>query len=159
MVKQPSPGSHFVAVGQFGGGEIVAAVELDEGDVAHWIETDDDCVVQLAIGHAALHERAGGLGDVKIGERVTIGRNDHARAAPLPSRRKNAQHGGNGLGGGGDARLLGLQNGRIDFERRRWRFVGTCGQRATEHDRGGQKPRRICSAEIHFTILASARFK
>ena len=71
----------------------------------------------LPSGHAALHEGAAGPGDVKIGEGVTIGRNNHARAAPLPSRRKNGQHRGHRFGDGGNAGLLGLRNGWIDFER------------------------------------------
>ena len=59
--EAPIADLHLVAVGQFGGGKIVAAEQLDQRHVAGRIEPDDHGVVQLAVGHAALHERAAGL--------------------------------------------------------------------------------------------------
>ncbi len=89
--EAPIADLHLVAVGNLGGGKIVAAVQLDQPDVADRIEPHHHCVVQLAVGHAALHERAAGPGDVKIGQGVSIGRDHDAGAAPLPSRRQKWQ--------------------------------------------------------------------
>ena len=57
MAKHQSPTCTLVAVGQFGGGKIVAAEQLDQGHVAGRIDADDHGVVQLAVGHAAFHGR------------------------------------------------------------------------------------------------------
>ena len=71
----------LVAVGQLGVREIVAAEELDQGHVARGIEAHDHGVVDPAVGHAALHRVAAGLGDVEVGQGVAVGRDHHARAA------------------------------------------------------------------------------
>ena len=83
--EDPIAHAEPVAVAQLGGGEIVAAEELDQGHVAGGIEADQHGVVDLAVGHAALHRLAAGQSDVEIGQGVAVGRDDHARAAPLPA--------------------------------------------------------------------------
>ncbi len=66
--KAPIAGLNFVAVGHFGVRKIVAAEQLDQGHVAGRIDAHDHGVVQLAIGHAALHGIAGLAGHVEVGQ-------------------------------------------------------------------------------------------
>ena len=73
-------------------GKSIAPKELDQGDVAGGIDADDHGVVHLAVGHAALHRLAAGLRDVKIGQGVAVGRDDHAGAAALSVGREDRQH-------------------------------------------------------------------
>ena len=88
--EDPIAGAELVAVAQFGVGEIVAAEELDQGHVAGRIEADDHGVVDAAVGQAALHGVAAGLGDVEIGQGVAVGGDEHAGAAPLPVRARRS---------------------------------------------------------------------
>ena len=108
--KHQSPTRTCVAVAQFRDGKIVAAQQLDQGHVAGRIEADDHGVVQLPVGHAALHVVAGRLGDVKIGQRVAVGRDDDARAAALAVVGKDGDGRLHRLGHRGDPLLLGLQD-------------------------------------------------
>ena len=71
---------------------------------------DDHGVVDPAVGHAALHGVAAGLGDVEVGQGVAVGRDDHAGAAPLPCRIEDRQHAAAGLGHDGDPLRLGRQD-------------------------------------------------
>ena len=41
--------------------------QLDESDVAHLVEADQDAVVEDAVGQAALHDRTGAFDDVEVG--------------------------------------------------------------------------------------------
>ena len=58
-----------------------------------------------------------GLGDVEVGQGVAVGRDDHARAAPLPAGSEHGDGRPAGLFDDGHAASLGLTNGRIDFHR------------------------------------------
>ena len=113
--EDPVAGADLVAVAHFGAGEIVAAEELDQGHVAGGIEPDQHGVVDLAVGHAALHGRAAGLDDVEIGQGVAVGRDDHARAAALAVRLENRQHRRLGLLDHRDPLGLGIEHGLIRF--------------------------------------------
>ena len=64
-------------------GKSVFAEQLDEGDVAAWIEADEHGVDEAAVGQAALHGGAGGAGDVEVRQGVAVGRDDDAGAAAL----------------------------------------------------------------------------
>ena len=90
--EDPVAGADRVAVAQFGAGEIVAAEELDQGDVAGRVDADQHGVIDSAVGHAALHRLAAGQDDVEIGQGIAVGRDDHARAAALSAGRENGQH-------------------------------------------------------------------
>ena len=87
--ERPVADLQGVAVAQPGDRKIFASEELDEGHVAGGVDADDHRVVEHAVRQAALHEIAGAAGHVKVGERVAVGRNEHARAAPLPARRED----------------------------------------------------------------------
>ena len=76
-----------IAVGQFGVGKVVAAQELDERDVPCRIEAHEHRVVEPPVGKPALHRDARWLDDMKIGERVAVGTDEHARTAPGLSRK------------------------------------------------------------------------
>ena len=112
--EDPIAGAQPVAVAEFGMGKVVAAQQLDQGHVAGRIEPHDHGVVDLAVGHAALHGVAAGLHDVEVAQGVTVGRDDHAGTAPLSRRIEDRQHAAAGLGHDGDA----LRLGRQDFGRR-----------------------------------------
>ena len=124
--EDPIAGAEQVAVAQFDVGEIVAAEELDQGHVAGRIEAHEDGVVDAAVGQAALHRVAAGLGDVEIGQGIAVGGDQRAGAAPLPSagedRRDRRLHAGDH----GDPPRLGLEHrrGRLrrgSLKRRRFR--------------------------------------
>ena len=112
--KAPVAGPHLVAVGQFGMWEIVAAEQLDQGDVAGRIDAHDHGVVHSTVGHATLHGLAGFAGDVEIAQRVTIRRDHHGRAAPLAARGHHGHRGTAGTLDDGHAIGFGLEDGRID---------------------------------------------
>ena len=116
--KAPVAQTHLVAVAQGGVGEVVAAEELQQGDVAGRIQAHDHGVVDLAVGHAALHGVAARPDDVEVGQGVAVRRDDHSRAAPLPAGREDRQHRPLGLGDHGDASVLGLEHRRVHFEGR-----------------------------------------
>ena len=80
--------AHFdvIAVGQFGAGKVVASQELDERDVPCRIKAHEHRVVELPVGKPTLHRDARRLDDMKIGERVAVGTDEHARTAPGLSR-------------------------------------------------------------------------
>ena len=54
---------------------------MDERHVANGISADNDRVEKLAAGETAFHRWSAGGRHVKIGERKTVGRNQHARSA------------------------------------------------------------------------------
>ena len=108
--EDPVARPQAIAVAQFGMGEVVAAQKLDQGHVAGGIEPDDHGVVDLAVGHAALHGVAAGVGDVEVAQGVAVGGNHHAGAAPLPRRIEDRQHARGGLGHDGDPLRLGRED-------------------------------------------------
>ena len=71
--KDPVAQSHGVGVAHFGRGKFRASDELDQGHVAGGVETDDHGVVELAVGHAALHRQAAGGDNVEVRQGVAIG--------------------------------------------------------------------------------------
>ena len=75
-----------VAVGQFGRGKVVASEELDQRDVPCRVEAHEHGVVEPTVGEPALHRDARRLDDVKIGEGVAVGTDEHTRTAPGLSR-------------------------------------------------------------------------
>ena len=109
--EAPVTDTQLVAVAQFRGGEILAAQQFDQGHVAGRVQTDDHGVVQLPIGHAALHVITGRLGDVKVGQRIAVGRDHDARSAALAFVGKDGDGRSDRLGHGGDPLLFGLQDG------------------------------------------------
>ena len=119
--EDPVAHAEPVAVGQLGGGEIVAAEEFDQGHVAGGVQSDQHGVVDLAVGHAALHVVAAGERDVEVGQGIAVGGDDHAGAAPLAAGHKDGQHAVLGLPHGGDPLGLGLQDrgGRLGQGRQR----------------------------------------
>ena len=57
-----------------------------------------------------------GLDDVKVAQGIAVGRNHHARAAPLPVGSKDGDRGAAGPLDDRHAARLGLADGRIDFK-------------------------------------------
>ncbi len=108
----PVAHARLVGVAQLGIGKLVTAEQLDQRDVARRIEADQDGVVRLPVGHAALHRLAAGQSDVEIGQGVTVRRNHHARPAPLAARHKNGEHAVLGLVDNGDSLGLGVEQRR-----------------------------------------------
>ncbi len=109
--------------------------ELDKGHVAHLVQADQDPVIQNAVGQAAIHERAGTLDDVEIGQGIAVVGDEDSRAAPLAPGSEDGHHRGLHLLHHRDALLLLLENA----------VLGTNGQpdcqhkAAAEHDPGGAK--------------------
>ncbi len=73
--------AHRVAVGDHGGGKVVAAQELDQSHVARGVDAHHDRVVEFAVIHATLHVVTAGLGHMEVRQCVTIGRDHHAGSA------------------------------------------------------------------------------
>ena len=111
--KTQSPTRHGVAVAELGGGKVVFAEQLDEGDVAARIEADEHGVDEPAVGQAALHGGAGGAGDVKVRQRVAVGRNDDAGAAALAVGVEDGERGPRDAGDRFDAGRFGGEDGRV----------------------------------------------
>ena len=72
----------LIAIGKRGEWKVVAAEEFDERHVASWIEAHEHRVVEAAVGQPALHRDASRLHNVKVGERIAVGADEHPRAAP-----------------------------------------------------------------------------
>ncbi len=136
--ERPVADTDLVTVAQRRRREMVAAEKFDQSDVAGRIDADDHRVVQPAVGHAAFHGVSGGLGDMKVGERVAVRRDDHPRTAPGAPLAKDGQRGGGGVPHHFHPPCLRFQHGRIDGGHRRQgredqrpsgkrRFAGTRG--------------------------------
>jgi len=106
--EAPIAGLNLVAVGHLGVREVVASEEFDQRHVAHRIDAHDNGVVELAVGHTALHGVAARSNDVEVGQRVSIGRNNDSRPAAPAAGGEDGQHRHIGLGHGGDPLILGL---------------------------------------------------
>ena len=79
---------------------------------------DKDGVVEDAVGQAGLHERAGGLDDVEIGQGITIGRNDDTRSDALPAVHADRDHRGMNLLDRGETLGLRIEYDLVHVERR-----------------------------------------
>ena len=106
------------------------------GHVAGGIDADDHGVVDLAVGHAALHGLAAGLHDVEVAQGVAVGRDDHAGAAALPVGGKDGQHAVLRLVHRGDSLRLGLEHGGRGFRpnERIAGHIGNYGSQAKDPD-------------------------
>ena len=84
--QRPVAGAGLVAVAERHERErraLLLGQQLDEGHVADLVQADEDGVVELAVGQAALHDRAGRGDDVEVGQGVALGVDEHAGAGPL----------------------------------------------------------------------------
>ena len=115
--EAPIAHAHFVAVGKRRRGEIVAPDELDQGHVADRINAYDDGVVQITVRQTALHMIAGRLDDVIVRQRITVGRDHHARSTSSTAASENRSSRFGGFGDGGNPLLFGIQNRLRDFIR------------------------------------------
>ena len=119
--ETPVADAHRVAVAQFRRREIIAAEQFDQRHVAGRIDADKHGVVELPVGHAALHVAAGRFHHVEIRQRIAVRTDDHARStAPTAG----SEDGDGRLHGSVDRRdplLFGLQHrlGRLLRRRRR----------------------------------------
>ena len=113
--EAPVADLHGVAIGHFGKGEVVSAQQLDERHVAGWIDPDDHRVVQLAVGHAALHRLADFTGDVEIRDGVPVRRDNHAGAAALAATREDGHGRLAGALDNGHAGRFGGEHVRVDL--------------------------------------------
>ena len=120
-----------------------------ERHVAGRIEADQDGVVRLSVGHAALHRLAAGQSDVKIGQGVAVGRDDDARAAPLSAAHKNGEYAVFGLAHDGDSLRLGLKHrhGRLGRQTAR-----ICKQR-DDHQKSETPRPRSATARLVFSYF------
>ena len=118
---------HGVAVGEHGMGEVVASDEFHEGHVAGRIEAHEHGVVEPAVVQPAAEHRAGGLGDVEVGQRVAVGADEDARSAPRRAG-EDRDHRGRRPTDDLDAVRLRLEHGGIDV--------------AADDPRGGERERQ-----------------
>ena len=134
--ERPVADAHRVAVADLGDGKVVAAQQLDERHVADGVDADEHGVVELAVGQAALHRGAAGGGDVEVGEREAVGRDEHAGAA---AGARGVEHGDRRGRGPGDRR--GAVALRRRARRSRARAAGAPRRAATLRS---QRPARRC---------------
>ena len=93
--------------------------QLDKGDIADFVEPDENGVVEHAIGQAAL-EHLVVTDDVKIGEGESLGVDDDAGAAAIHGRAENGGHGGPHSGDDRDALCFRLFHiGQVGRDQRR----------------------------------------
>ena len=73
--QRPVAGSHRVAVAHFGEGELLAFLvgkQLDEGHVTDLVKSDQNGMIENAVGQAALHDRPGAADDVEVRQGVAV---------------------------------------------------------------------------------------
>ena len=86
--------------------EIVSTKKFDQRNVAGRIDSDNHGVVQVAIVHATFHKRVAGLNDMKVGQRVAIGRDDDTASSAVASGAKHTNGGSTGFCDRSDSLLL-----------------------------------------------------
>ncbi len=123
--QRPVASPYRVAVAKLGIGKrltFFGRQQFDEGDVAHLIHSHQNRVVKDAVGKSALHDRPNALDHMEIGKSISVRTNEHAGAAPLPSRSEDSNNAGLQLIDYGDAMRFDLFEPRIELSLRKpWR--------------------------------------
>jgi hypothetical protein len=119
--QRPVADPHPVAVPERNERELVPLLlrqELDQGNVADLVESDDDGVVKLPVRKTALQHRPGRLHDVEVGEGVAIRVDEDAGPARLPAPETDRDHGRADPGDDRHPLGLGVEDGLLRFDRR-----------------------------------------
>jgi len=86
----PVSGLGRSTVAQCGSWKVTASKQSDHCQVAHRVDSNDDCIVHVSIAHAAAHERARRACDMKVGQCITVRRYHHSAATASAARYKDA---------------------------------------------------------------------
>ena len=138
--ERPVAGFHLVAVAHWREREFLVWLlwqQLDEGHVADLVQADEHGIVEHAIGQAALHDRAGALHHVEVGDGEAVLADQHAGTAALAARREDGDDRRLDLFNDGDPFRLGVEDGLV-HALGLYRHNDQCGQRDKSRERQGK---------------------